>query len=174
MKYKVLTLSLLMAGACATTLKAQDTNYYTPKWSDNIFVSVGGGIHAIENDGFNKLAPHFSISLGKLITPTWGIRGQVNGITQHLCLDNSYYEHNKNYVGANIDAMVNLSTLFAGANPSRFFEVYGFAGPMLSVAKSQNVTIKNVKVGEVKKFVKKVNNVENAVEKNVTYEREVK
>lgn len=48
MKYKVLTLSLLMAGACATTLKAQDTNYYTPKWSDNIFVSVGGGIHAIE------------------------------------------------------------------------------------------------------------------------------
>ncbi len=96
MKYKVLTLSLLMAGACATTLKAQDTNYYTPKWSDNIFVSVGGGIHAIENDGFNKLAPHFSISLGKLITPTWGIRGQVNGITQHLCLDNSYYEHNKN------------------------------------------------------------------------------
>ena len=58
-------------------------------------------------------------------------------------LDNSYYEHNKNYVGANIDAMVNLSTLFAGANPSRFFEVYGFAGPMLSVAKSQNVTIKN-------------------------------
>ena len=38
----------------------------------------------------------------------------------------------------------------------------------------KNVTIKNVKVGEVKKFVKKVNNVENAVEKNVTYEREVK
>ena len=38
----------------------------------------------------------------------------------------------------------------------------------------KNVTIKNVKVGEVKKFVKKVNNVENVVEKNVTYEREVK
>ena len=51
MKYKFLTLSLLLAGACATTVMAQDTNYYTPKWSDNIFVSVGGGIHAIENDG---------------------------------------------------------------------------------------------------------------------------
>ena len=85
MKYKVLTLSLLMAGACATTLKAQDTNYYTPKWSDNIFVSVGGGIHAIENDGFNKLAPHFSISLGKLITPTWGIRGQVM-VSHNTCV----------------------------------------------------------------------------------------
>ena len=39
----------------------------------------------------------------------------------------------------NIDAMVNLSSLFAGANPNRFFEVYGFVGPQLSVAKSANV-----------------------------------
>ena len=72
MKYKFLTLSLLLAGACATTVMAQDTNYYTPKWSDNIFVSVGGGIHAIENDGFNKLAPHFSIShMGNTWSSKW-------------------------------------------------------------------------------------------------------
>lgn len=31
MKYKVLTLSLLMAGACATTLKDKTPNYYTPE-----------------------------------------------------------------------------------------------------------------------------------------------
>lgn len=145
MKYKFLTLSLLLAGTCATTLSAQDTkaNYYTPKWSDNIFVSVGGGIHSINNDGFNKLAPHFSVSVGKLITPTWGVRAQINGVTQHLCLDNKYWEHNKTYVGGNLDAMLNLSSLFAGANPNRFFEVYAFAGPQLTVAKSANVTIKN-------------------------------
>lgn len=115
-----------MAGVCATTIKAQETNYYTPKWSDNIFISVGGGIHSVANDGFNRISPNFSISLGKYITPTWGIRGQVNGIWQSLCLQEiGYHEHNKNYVGANIDAMVNLSSLFAGANPNRFFEVYG-------------------------------------------------
>ena len=79
MKYKFLTLSLLLAGVCATTIKAQETNYYTPKWSDNIFISVGGGIHSVANDGFNRISPNFSISLGKYITPTWGIRGQVNG-----------------------------------------------------------------------------------------------
>ena len=77
MKYKFLTLSLLLAGVCATTIKAQETNYYTPKWSDNIFISVGGGIHSVANDGFNRISPNFSISLGKYITPTWGIRGQV-------------------------------------------------------------------------------------------------
>lgn len=140
MKYKVLTLSLLLAGACATTLKAQDTNYYTPKWSDNIFISVGGGIHSVANDGFNRLSPHFSVSLGKYITPTWGVRGQVNGMWQSLCLQEiGYHEHNKKYIGANIDAMVNLSSLFAGANPNRFFEVYGFVGPQISVAKSANI-----------------------------------
>ena len=71
-----------MAGVCATNNKAQETNYYTPKWSDNIFISVGGGIHSVANDGFNRISPNFSISLGKYITPTWGIRGQVNGIWQ--------------------------------------------------------------------------------------------
>ena len=72
MKSKLVIASLLLAGACAANLNAQEkTNYYTPKWSDNIFVSVGGGVHAINNDGFNKLAPHFSVSVGKLITPTW-------------------------------------------------------------------------------------------------------
>ena len=142
MKSKLMIASLLLAGACAANLNAQEkTNYYTPKWSDNIFVSVGGGIHAINNDGFNKIAPHFSVSVGKLITPTWGVRAQVNGITQHLCLDDAYWEHNKTYVGGNIDAMINLSTLFAGANPNRFFEVYGFLGPQISVAESQNVDV---------------------------------
>lgn len=52
MKYKFLTLSLLLAGACATTVMAQDTNYYTPKWSDNIFVSVGGVSTLLKTDGF--------------------------------------------------------------------------------------------------------------------------
>ena len=33
----------------------------------------------------------------------------------------------------------------------------------------KNVRIKDVKVGSVKKFVKKVSNVENVVEKNVSY-----
>lgn len=56
MKYKFLTLSLLLAGVCATTIKAQETNYYTPKWSDNIFISVGGGIHSVANDGFNRIS----------------------------------------------------------------------------------------------------------------------
>ena len=149
MKGKILALSALLVST-SVSMNAQD-NYYTKKWTDNIFVSVGGGIHSINNDGFNKVAPHFNISVGKLITPTWGVRAQINGLTQHLCMqDVKYYEHNKNYIGGNIDAMVNLSTLFAGVNPNRFFEVYGFAGPMISLAKSANVQYTvNASTGEM-------------------------
>lgn len=38
----------------------------------------------------------------------------------------------------------------------------------------KNVKIRDVKVGKVKKFMKKVINVDNVVEQNVTYEREAK
>lgn len=149
MKYKFLTLSLLLAGACATTLSAQDTkvNYYTPKWSDNIFISVGGGVSSVMNDGFNKVTPHFSISVGKYITPTWGVRVQGAGAWQSLCLqDVNYREHNKKYVEGNFDAMLNLSSLICGANPNRFFEVYAFAGPQVTLSKINKVTDINVNV----------------------------
>ena len=150
MTYKALALSMILAGSCAA-MNAQEYNYTTQKWTDNIFVSVGGGIHSVNNDGFNKVASHFNVSLGKLITPTWGVRAQVNGLTQHLCLDEAYYSHNKHFVGGNIDGLLNLSTLFAGANPSRFFEVYAFAGPTVSVAKAQGVLIQGNSDGSVTK-----------------------
>lgn len=139
MKLKALSLSFLMATACATTMNAQESNYYTPKWTDNIFVSVGGGIHSINNHGFKKPAPHFNLSVGKLITPTWGVRAQINGWKQKVCAGNASLS--KNFIGANLDGMVNLTSLLGGTNPDRVFEVYGFAGPMLSVAKGRDVEI---------------------------------
>lgn len=148
MKYKFLTLSLLLAGACATTIKAQETNYYTPKWSDNIFISVGGGIESVANDGFNKATPHFSISLGKWITPTWGVRVQGAGIWQSLCLqDVGYHSHNKKYGEINGDVMLSLGNLFLGTKPNRFFDVIAFAGPQVSFAKSPKAVNINPNTG---------------------------
>ena len=70
------SLLIISRRLCSKSECTRKTNYYTPKWSDNIFVSVGGGIHTINNDGFNKLAPHFSVSVGKVDYPTWGVRAQ--------------------------------------------------------------------------------------------------
>ena len=45
MKSKIMILSLLFAGACATA-NAQDAkdNYYTQKWTDNIYIGAGIGV----------------------------------------------------------------------------------------------------------------------------------
>lgn len=141
MKFKTIALSLLFASACVT-MNAQSTkeNYYTPKWSDNIFISVGGGVYSIYNNGFVKGNPHFNLSLGKYITPTWGVRAQVNGIWTSLCQDN-IHDHSHKYFGGNIDGLLNLSTLFAGVNTDRFFEVFAFLGPQINISKSDNGTL---------------------------------
>lgn len=135
MKYKFLTLSLLLAGACATTLHAQD-NYYTPKWTDNIFVGAGVGAMSVFNDGMNTPTANFNISVGKYITPTWGVRGQFSGIWQSLdAQDNGFHGYCKKFGEINLDAMVNLTNLFGGYNPDRALDFYVFGGPTMNVSK---------------------------------------
>ena len=135
--------SLLLAGACAANLNAQEkTNYYTPKWSDNIFVSVGGGVHAINNDGFNKLAPHFSVSIGKLITPTWGVRAQIGGFQQKIGAQKTGYKgDSKTAFELNLDAMLNLTNLIGGYNPDRAIDLYAFVGPTMNLSNAVNTSI---------------------------------
>ena len=138
MKFKTIALSLLFISACGT-MSAQSTkdNYYTPIWSDNIFVSVGGGIYSIYNNEFVKGNPHFNLSIGKLITPTWGVRAQVNGIWTSISQKN-YSESRHKFYGGNIDGLLNLSTLLAGVNTNRVFEVFAFLGPQINISKSNN------------------------------------
>ena len=138
MKYKFLALSLLLAGASAT-LNAQEakSQYYTEKWTDNVFVGGGLGIHSNYNDGFNKVTPVINLSIGKYINPTWGVRAVVRGWEQKLETGDATMK--KKYLAGNLDAMINLSTLICGVNTDRFFEVYGFVGPEISGAKRLGV-----------------------------------
>lgn len=145
MKNKFLILSFLLAGTCATASAQETGNYYTPKWTDNIFVGVGVGGMSVINDGFNTPTMNFNISVGKYITPTWGVRGQFGGIWQSLdAQDNGYHAYCKKFGEINLDAMLNLTNLIGGYNPDRAIDFYAFGGPTMNVAKatSENVTIK--------------------------------
>jgi OOP family OmpA-OmpF porin len=144
MKYKALSLSLLLAGACATSSFAQDTNYTLPKGSDNIFVGAGVGVMSVANDGFNTPTFNFNISLGKYLTPTWGVRAQVSGIWQSLePQDNltNYSKYCKKFGELNLDAMFNVINAFAGYNPDRKLDITLFAGPTMNVAKGTSLNI---------------------------------
>ena len=143
MKNKFIALSLLLAGAC-TSINAQEAeNHYTKKWTDNIFVGAGVGAMSTFNDGLNPTF-NFNISLGKYITPTWAVRGQVSGLWQKVGEQETGYEGDtKTFTELNFDAMLNVTNLIGGYNPERVVDFYLFAGPTMNFAKAvdTNVTL---------------------------------
>ena len=79
MKNKIIVLSLLLAGTCAN-INAQEaeSNYYTKKWTDNIFVGAGVGVMGVFNDGMNSTF-NFNISARVSAFSTLGEGG--NGLS---------------------------------------------------------------------------------------------
>ena len=144
MKTKLILLSLAMVGF-AMSASAQSRDKYTSNGADNIFISATGGISTTysgkSEGGFGKVAPHFTVSLGKWFTPVIGIRGQVgfwrtNFYTQHNPSNAARQENHKNMVVVRLDGMYNISNAIWGYNPDRLFNLSVFAGPGLTFAKT--------------------------------------
>lgn len=134
MKSKVMIASLLLAGTCLT-VNAQEKK--CEKKPSNIFMGVGVGGMAVINDGMNTPTLNFNISLGKYITPVWGVRGQIGGFWQSLDdQDNGYHQYCKKFGELNLDAMLNLTNLFGKYNPDRALDVYLFGGPTMNIGKA--------------------------------------
>lgn len=131
MKYKVLAISLLLAGA-GTTAFAQEAE---KKATDNMFVGAGVGIMSVFNDGMNSPTFNINVQVGKYLTPTWGIRGVLSGAWQSLeTQSNGYSNYCKKFGELNLDAMLNLNSLFGNKNYNRPFDVYLFGGSTLNIA----------------------------------------
>ena len=158
MKSKLVILSLMLASAATAVNGQTKEKYVNEKASDNIFVSVTGGISMVnsgKSEGkFGSPAPHITLSLGKWFTPVWGVRAQgglwrANFDTQHsygtfdaagnaVGAEASYH---KNVGQIRLDAMYNLSNAIWGYNPDRLFNLSVFAGPGITIAKTANGTI---------------------------------
>ena len=145
MKNKLVILSLLLAGTAASVSAQEKEKYYSENWKDNIFVSVGVGAQASTNPDskFSKsITPLINVSVGKFINPIWGFRGQVYGwqskqFTAYPFLQTgNKVERKENYVGVNLDGMLNLTNLFCGYKPGRVFEGMLFVGPSMNVVKN--------------------------------------
>ena len=148
MKKQIIALSLIMAGTCASINAQEVENYYTKKWTDNIFVGAGVGGMAVFNDGMNTTF-NFNLSLGKYITPTWGVRAQVGGLQQKIGEQKTGYAGDtQTAFEFNIDAMLNLTNLLAGYNPNRIIDLYGFVGPTMNISKAMNATFNTDKPNE--------------------------
>ena len=150
MKCKILALSVLLAGSSVASM-AQTT---IQKGSDNIFVGVGVGAMSIINDGINTPTFNMNISVGKYLTPSWGVRAQIGGAWQTLSKVQytNYTESNKLFGEINLDGMLNVTNLIGGFNPKRVVDFSIFAGPTMNVASAVSGSIEltgssNINVG---------------------------
>lgn len=155
MKNKLVILSLLLAGAATANAQTKE-KFTSERFSDNIFISVGGGAQVCVNPdnsdyGLGKaITPLIHVSVGKWVNPVWGFRAQFAGMwstlnSKHLNgvrTSSTNYESvwykikNKKYLTLHADAMYNLSNSIGGYNPDRLFTVSVFAGPGLTFAKT--------------------------------------
>ena len=135
MKLKVLALSIAMA---AGIFAANAQTYKGNDW----FVGVGGGIISVYNDGFNSPAFYGNVMVGKWVTPAFGARFVIGGPFQTLDpkVGNAYdltpnnprgYK-NKLFGELNLDAILNISNLFA--DDLAKFDFYLFAGPTMNLS----------------------------------------
>lgn len=146
MKNKLIILSLLLAGSAVSASAQNKEKFYSESWQDNIFVSVGVGAQGTTNPDskFGKsVTPLINVSVGKLINPVWGVRGQVYGWSSKMntsypfaSVNSPAVDREENYFGINLDGMLNLTNLFLGYKPGRLFELNFFAGPSMNVVKN--------------------------------------
>ncbi len=138
--FTVMAAALVVASASAQ--KQPNNPNYTEKWNDNIFVSVGGGGQVSLKDanysnGFwRAVQPNVYVGLGKMINPLWSGRIEASGwrAMERTPADNHM---TKNYVGANLDAIFNLTNWVLGYNPDKVFELSVFAGPGATFIKNK-------------------------------------
>ena len=117
-----------------------------PFWS-NWFFSVGGGAQVLygNTDHIGKLgrriSPSLNVSLGKWVTPGFGLRMQYSGLqakgfTRNEIADyvkgapraDGSYKQHWDYMNQHGDLMLNLNALFGGYNPNRVYEVIPYIG----------------------------------------------
>lgn len=135
-----------MAGSVWSASAQEQKKYFGESWKDNFFISVGAGIQGTPNPDtkFGKsITPLINVSVGKLITPVWGVRLQGYGWSSKLVTDYPFASLNgpevtrkETYAGLNLDGMVNLTNLFCGYKPGRAFEFTMFVGPSMNIVKN--------------------------------------
>jgi len=109
-----------------TAVSATQETEFNPHWF--IQLQAGGGYTIGETDFKNLLSPAAAINVGYRFTPAFGLRVGGSGWQAKGALVNPSERYKYNYLQGNVDAMLSLTNVFCGYNPSRVLDFYGFLG----------------------------------------------
>ena len=145
-----LTASLLMAGVCANAQETVTEYVFQPHWYGQLQI---GGQETLGEGSFGQLlSPNAQLAVGYKFNPYFGLRLAVNAwqsrgvlnltktnlnfgygeVIAEPLLDHKGYRWN--YVAPTLDAVVDLTNLIGGYNPTRVVEVNFIAGLGANIA----------------------------------------
>ena len=122
-----LTATLLLAGLCANAQETVTEYVFKPHWFGQVQI---GGQETLGEGKFGKLlSGNAQIAAGYKFNPYIGMRLAVNAWASRGAVASSYYDNGKtqyykwNYIAPTLDAVVDMTNLIGGYNPTRLVEV---------------------------------------------------
>ena len=125
-----LTATLLLAGVCANAQEVVTEYVFQPHWFGALQI---GGQETLGEGKFGKLlSGNAQINVGYKFNPYIGMRLAVNGWASRGAVKNPLTDINRyykwNYIAPTLDAVVDMTNLIGGYNPTRLVEVDLIAG----------------------------------------------
>jgi outer membrane protein OmpA-like peptidoglycan-associated protein len=160
---KLLIVSVLLISVVGYAQGQNQANKYGPyltnKFFDNWFISAGGGVQVLYGEHDNvasfgkRLTPAVDFSLGKWITPSIGLRGQVAGFSAKGLVANpaarfiegpsadypGYYDEKFSFFNIHGDLLWNISSTIGGYKADRIWEFIPFLGVGYAKSWKENV-----------------------------------
>ncbi len=154
-KITLLACACALFGSSLSAQEAQEVQYVEDasqgylinSFKDNWFITAQGGIdayfshHDVHRDFGDRIAPAANLYVGKWFTPVWGARigaewmsakglGEAGstGWLPNEPTSNGFYKTRQSYIGPAFDVMANLTNLFCGYHPGRWYNLTLYMG----------------------------------------------
>lgn len=117
-------------------------NAQEKKLGNDVWIGVNGGIISTTTTRLNTPQPYVGIEVGKWLTPAWGARVGVAGLSQYYDeqkgtwqkLDENLWSKKQNFGELNIDGIFNISQAISKKDLA-LVDFYIFLGPTMNLAK---------------------------------------
>lgn len=125
-RLKTIVAALFLSSVFICAQAAHRNDDFKGYW--NIFVR-GGAAHTVGEADFGELlSPAASIGFGYRLTPVWGLRADFNGWQGKGASVSPKSLYSFNFIQADIDAIVDICSIFAGFSSARLLNPYILVG----------------------------------------------